>query len=80
MRDCVSAMRSVVGDVPVTVKCRLGADDKDSYEELVQFINIVKESGATHFQVHARKCLLEGLTTTQNRSVSNSDSCCADIR
>ena len=49
VRDCVSAMLAAamsssdvsVGegsdvDVPVTVKCRLGADDKDSYEELVQ--------------------------------------------
>jgi tRNA-dihydrouridine synthase A len=31
---CVDAMRQVV-DIPVTVKSRIGVDEKDSYDELV---------------------------------------------
>ena len=68
-RICHEMIRRVGHDVPVTVKCRLGADDCDSYEELLDFVNIVKSSGAEHFIFHARKCLLNGLSTKENRSV-----------
>jgi tRNA-dihydrouridine synthase A len=53
---------------PITVKCRLGVDNVDSYEELVGFIRTVSSSGVAHFIVHARKALLN-ITTMQNRSV-----------
>ncbi|KAK8827314.1 hypothetical protein WA556_000939 [Blastocystis sp. ATCC 50177/Nand II] len=108
--------------IPVTVKCRLGVDDHDSYDELVRFIHIVSgdaaragetplgsasddevidepargsspvastitssassvipascaaqqdaiQLGCRHFIIHARKCLLEGLSVKENRSV-----------
>ena len=55
--------------VPVTIKCRLGADDVDSYEDLLQFVENLSNVGVTHFIVHARKCLLNGFTPTQNRTV-----------
>ena len=48
---------------PVTVKCRLGADEKDSFPEVCAFVEEVARSGVTHFQIHARKCLLDGLST-----------------
>ena len=35
--DCFTAM-TAVSDVPVTVKTRIGIDDRDSYEFLVQFV------------------------------------------
>lgn len=62
-------IRRVGHDTPVTVKCRLGADDVDSYEELCNFVKVVSMAGADHFIVHARKCLLSGLSTKQNRSI-----------
>uniref|UniRef100_A0A7S3YU90 DUS-like FMN-binding domain-containing protein n=1 Tax=Lotharella globosa TaxID=91324 RepID=A0A7S3YU90_9EUKA len=68
VRQITHAMRRRVS-IPVTVKCRLGADDRDSYPELQEFITTVKASGVTHFLIHARKCLLSGLSTTQNRSI-----------
>lgn len=47
-----------------------GVDDVDSYEELCSFIQTVSEgSGVTHFIMHARKCLLNGLTPLQNRTI-----------
>jgi tRNA-dihydrouridine synthase len=55
--------------VPVTIKCRLGADDVDSYEDLLQFVENLSNVGVTHFIVHARKCLLNGFTPTQNRTI-----------
>src|SRR5690606_35593101 len=35
--DCVAAMRSAVS-IPVTVKCRLGVDELDSYEVFRGFV------------------------------------------
>ena len=49
--------------IPVTVKCRLGADDLDKYEDVKNFIQIVStEGGVNKFIIHARKCILSGLT------------------
>lgn len=55
--------------LPVTVKCRLGVDDADSYPELTQFIRSAHEGGTSKFIIHARKCLLNGLSTKQNRDI-----------
>jgi hypothetical protein len=49
---------------------KAGVDDVDSYEELCRFVRTVAERGGVgHFLVHARKCMLAGLTPAQNRSV-----------
>ncbi len=56
-------------DIPVTIKTRIGIDDKDSYEELSAFINIVKQAGCDTFIIHARKAWLNGLSPKENREV-----------
>jgi len=66
--ECVTAMRSAVS-VPVTVKCRTGVDDCDSYEFLHQFVSTVGRAGCTVFLVHARKALLNGLSPAENRRI-----------
>jgi tRNA-dihydrouridine synthase A len=67
VRDCVIAMRRGAGNIPVTVKCRIGIDDKDSYEELKTFIATVADGGCGLFAVHARKAWLSGLSPKENR-------------
>jgi tRNA-dihydrouridine synthase A len=66
--DCVAAMTAQV-KVPVTVKCRIGVDQQDSYEALVGFIETVAAAGCEVFIVHARKAWLSGLSPKQNREV-----------
>ena len=66
--DCVSAMRSAV-DIPVTVKCRIGIDDMESFEEFDTFIQAVASGGCDTFIVHARKAWLQGLSPKQNREI-----------
>lgn len=66
--SCVEAMRSAV-TIPVTVKCRIGIDDLDTYEHLREFVRVVSSGGCEHFIVHARKAWLQGLSAKQNRSV-----------
>jgi tRNA-dihydrouridine synthase A len=66
--DCVAAMRAAV-DVPVTVKCRIGIDDTDSYEFLLAFVDAVAAAGCETFIVHARKAILAGLSPRENREI-----------
>lgn len=66
--DCVAAMQAVV-KIPVTVKSRIGIDERDSYEELTQFIDIVAQAGSDTFIIHARKAWLKGLSPKENREI-----------
>lgn len=66
--DCVAAMAEAV-DIPVTVKSRIGIDDRDTYEELAAFIEAVAARGCQTFIIHARKAWLSGLSPKQNREV-----------
>lgn len=66
--DCVAAMQAAVR-VPVTVKCRIGIDDRDHYEDLQQFVATVSATGVHTFIVHARKAWLHGLSPKQNREI-----------
>jgi tRNA-dihydrouridine synthase A len=65
---CFSAMQSKV-DVPVTVKSRIGIDDKDSDEFLAEFVDAVADAGCRKFIVHARIAILDGLSPKENRTV-----------
>lgn len=65
---CVRAMRDAVA-VPVTVKTRIGIDERDSYEELARFVEMVAGSGCRVFAIHARKAWLKGLSPKENREV-----------
>ena len=56
-------MRKSVTRIPITVKCRLGVDDRDSHPEIIEFIKTVSEEGViTKFIMHARKAFLSGLS------------------
>ena len=66
--DCVAAMRGACG-VPVTVKTRIGIDDRDDYEFLTRFVETVAATGCDTFIIHARKAWLSGLSPKQNREI-----------
>jgi len=64
----VEAMRAATS-LPVTVKCRIGIDDRDSWDEFLAFVDTVAEAGCDTFIVHARKAWLQGLSPKQNREI-----------
>lgn len=66
--DCVAAMQAAV-KIPVTVKSRIGIDNRDSYEELTLFVDTVAKAGCETFIIHARKAWLKGLSPKENREV-----------
>lgn len=66
--ECVAAMAHSV-TIPVTVKCRIGVDHSDSYDELRKFVTTVSQAGCHTFIIHARKAWLDGLSPKQNREI-----------
>lgn len=64
----VEAMQRVT-KLPVTVKHRIGIDDRDRYEDMTEFVRIVSEAGCRRFTVHARKAWLSGLNPKENRTI-----------
>jgi tRNA-dihydrouridine synthase A len=65
---CVAAMAAACR-LPVTVKHRIGIDDRDSYPELLAFVDTLADAGCQRFAVHARKAWLQGLDPKQNRTI-----------
>lgn len=66
--ECIDAMQKAVA-IPVTVKCRIGVDDQDAYEDLHRFVAAVGQTGCGVFIVHARKAWLQGLSPKENREI-----------
>ena len=66
--QAVEAMQKAV-DLPVTVKHRIGIDQRDRYEDMAHFVRIVSEVGCRRFTVHARKAWLKGLSPKENRNI-----------
>ncbi|CAL1241132.1 tRNA dihydrouridine(20/20a) synthase DusA [Candidatus Methylocalor cossyra] len=66
--ECVAAMAASVS-IPVTVKTRIGIDQRDSYQDLAQFVATVAAGGCRTFIIHARKAWLNGLSPKENRAV-----------
>lgn len=54
----------------IDIKCRLGVDEYDSFEYFHNFIKqIIDNTPCKTFYVHARKCLLKGLSPLENRTI-----------
>lgn len=66
--QCIESMSAVV-DIPITVKSRIGIDEQDSYQFLVDFVGTIAEAGCNEFIVHARKAWLQGLSPKENREI-----------
>ena len=67
--DCVAAMRAAVG-IPVTVKCRIGVDAQDEYEDLKAVTSI---RGARNISDFARSELLTSIEQERRPDVRLSD-------
>ena len=55
VRRCVTAMSRASNGVPISVKCRLGTNEVNGYENLAAFVSAVSNnSGVQHFLIHSR--------------------------
>ena len=66
--DCYTAMAEVV-DIPVSIKSRVGIDDRDSYACFEDFVGTIYGAGCRVFLVHARPAWLTGLSPKENREI-----------
>ncbi len=66
--DCLDKMVNST-TLPVTVKTRIGYDDVEDYENLYNFINLLKSTGVKTFVIHARKAMLGKYTPKQNLNI-----------
>jgi len=66
--ECLSKMQSST-NLPITVKTRIGYDDVEDYENLYNFINLLKSTGIKTFIIHARKAMLGKFTPKQNLNI-----------
>lgn len=66
--ECVAAMQQAVR-IPITVKTRIGIDDRDDYAFLHTFIEQVRAAGCRTFIIHARKAILKGMSPKENRDI-----------
>ena len=65
----IAALEQDHGDVPVTVKCRLGVDDDHDWGRFAAFVDAIADAGCRSFVVHARNAWLQGLSPKENREV-----------
>lgn len=66
--ECVDAMGAACR-IPVTVKCRIGVDDQDEYQDLQRFTEAMVDAQCQSLTVHARKAWLQGLSPKENRDI-----------
>ncbi len=66
---CLRAMADVAGDIPVTMKCRIGVDDQDPSVVLPDLLGRMADAGVGQVTIHARKAWLQGLSPKENRDI-----------
>jgi tRNA-dihydrouridine synthase A len=66
--NCVKSMQDAVS-MPVTVKHRIGLDENNEYSFVHDFVATLASNGCSHFVVHARNAILNGLSPKQNREI-----------
>ncbi len=66
--ECLVSMQAKT-KLPVTIKTRIGYDNVEDYENLYNFISILKKTGVKTFIIHARKAMLGKFTPKQNLNI-----------
>jgi len=68
VKDCIEAMQEVTA-TPITIKCRIGVNDRDDKDFLNNFVTKIVNPNLKTIIVHARVAILKGLTPRQNRQI-----------
>ena len=68
VKQCLEGMKAETV-IDVSLKCRIGVDEFDTYEFFKNFISTVIESGIKIIFIHARKAYLKGLDPKRNRTL-----------
>ena len=66
--NCIETMKKSC-NLPITIKHRIGIDNLDSDDYLIEFVDNCSIAGAERFIIHARKAWLNGLNPKENRTI-----------
>ena len=69
VRECLQAMASASGPIPISAKIRIGIDEQDPDKTLLPFVEHIADLNLNTLTVHARKAILKGLSPKQNREI-----------
>ena len=69
VRQITHEMKRRATITDITVKCRIGVTGRESWDDLQEFVLACKSSGITKMIIHARSCVLKGLSPAQNRTI-----------
>jgi tRNA-dihydrouridine synthase A len=69
VRRIVYEMNRRSNGTKITVKCRLGTNRLQGWDHLCSFVDACRAAGSHDLVVHARICILNGLTPAQNRTI-----------
>ena len=56
-------------NIPLSIKTRLGLDEKYSYSDLNKFVRLISDAGCKKIIIHARKAKLSNLNPKKNRAL-----------
>ena len=68
VKQCLEGMKAETA-MDVSLKCRIGVDEFDTYDFFKSFISTVIESGIKIIFIHARKAYIKGLDPKRNRTL-----------
>ena len=66
--NCIETMKKSC-NLPITIKHRIGIDNLDNDDDLIEFVDNCSIAGAERFIIHARKAWLNGLNPKENRTI-----------
>ena len=66
----INSMVRKASNTDISVKCRIGVSpERDEFNDLVEFVHAVRAGEVRHIILHARNCILRGLSPAQNRTI-----------
>ena len=69
VREIVHSMCRRASNTEITVKCRIGTCKRNTWPDLLEFVEACKAGGARTIIVHSRICIMRGLSPAQNRNI-----------
>ena len=69
VRQITSEMIRKSSSTEITAKCRIGTNVRNTWGDLLEFVHACRDGGVRKLIVHARICVLCGLSPAQNRNV-----------
>lgn len=69
IREILHTMKRQATNTEITLKCRIGVTGRESFDDLIFLLQNAESAGINKVILHARSCVLHGLSPAQNRTI-----------